>query len=85
MAEETGMKEVVRELNEIKKEVAEINRKYESNYKWLPKLTKRLLPISLFLAAIEISILLVVAVIIYFGMKFFVFSDAGRSILKFIL
>ena len=75
--EELG--KILLKLGEIKEEVARINQRSENNYKWLAKLARRLLPISIAVTVIEILILLGLFTVIYFSVKFFVFS-ADRGI-----
>jgi len=82
--EKEELKQILQKLSEIKDEVAVISQKSENSYKWLGKLARRILPISIAVTVIEVLILVAVSSIIYFLVKFFVFSEAGRSIIKFI-
>ncbi|MCX5781218.1 MAG: hypothetical protein NT145_00710 [Elusimicrobia bacterium] len=76
--------QIINKLSEIKEQVVQINQKTENNYKWLAKLTRRIFPITIAVTVIEILILIGLFGITYFIVKFFVFSDVGKSILKFV-
>jgi hypothetical protein len=88
MADELGnngdLGKILLTLREIKEEVAKINSKTENNYKWLGKLANRILPISIAVTVIEILILIGLGGIIYLVIKFFVFTDTGKSIIAFL-
>ncbi len=78
------LKAIIGKLVEIKEQVSQINQKAENNFKWLAKLTRRMFPITIAVSIIEILILIGISGIIYFTIKFFIFTDLGKSIVKFI-